>query len=228
MNIEALCERVTRFGFTLLETDFAIDAKPHKIINLSRTEKSLIWIREKDSSFMISNPSKVGDYISIVEKRDYSYLMNDGGAIQIAFVYNKNRISRHRLLYYPCPFLIDPHEMEGSDGGSFPLIDFINDTFMDNSEDNLLLRSPFRFDYVPTEAADFHPASHLTINDPSCRIPVRSPLEFDTFVKFILENFYMEAWQHGKIKQDLIFHQEEECLSVHDKSRVFLNWQYST
>lgn len=177
---------------------------------------------------MIDNPSTVGDYISIIEKRDYSYLMNDGGVIQIAFVYDGDRISRHRLLYYPCPFLIDPHGMEGSDGGSLPLIDFITDTFMDDLEDNMLLRSPFRFDYVPTEAADFHPASHFTINDPSCRIPVRSPLRFDTFIKFVLENFYIEAWQHGRIKQGLMFRQEEECLSVHDKRRIFLNWQYPT
>lgn len=226
MSVESLCDRVTRFGFALLEAGFAIDANPHKIINLSRSEKSLIWVREKGSSLMIGNPSTVGDYISLIKKRDYSYLMNDGGAIQIAFVYDSDRISRHRLLYYPCPFSVDPYGMEGPDGGSLPLIDFIIDTYMDDLEDNMLLRSPFRFDYVPTVAADFHPASHFTINDSSCRIPVRSPLKFDTFVKFVFENFYIEAWQHGKIKQNLMFRQEEECLSVHDKHRIFLNWQY--
>ena len=226
MKIESLCRRVTRFGFTLLGEAFALDAKPHKIQSLSTTVKSLIWVRENDSRLMIDNPSRISDYLSILKRQDYSYLMNDGGVIQILFVYDGNRIARHRLLYYPCPFLFDPHEIDQTGNGPPPLVDFIIETFMDELDENLLLRSPVRFDYAPTEATDFHPASHLTINDPSCRIPVRSPLGFDTFVKFILENFYMKAWQHGRIKKDLIFHQEEECLSVHDKHRAFLTWKH--
>ena len=226
MNIETLCRHVTYFGFTLLGAEFALDAKQHKIKSLSTTKKSLIWTREKDSPLMIENPSRIRNYLSILQRQDYSYLMNDGGVIQIAFVYDGNRIARHRLLYYPCPFPFDQHEIHRTGNEPLPLIDFIVETFMDDLDENLLLRSPVRFDYAPTAADDFHPASHLTINDPGCRIPVRSPLKFDTFIKFILENFYMEIWQHGRIKKNLVFRQEEECLSVHDKHRAFLNWQY--
>ena len=227
MNIGHLRRRITDFGFTLLEAGFALDAKHHKIKNLSKTEKSLMWVRENNSSLMIDNPSRIGDYISILERQDYSYLMNDGGVIQIAFVYDGNWTAQHRLLYYPCPFLIDLHEIYQADDGPLPLVDFIIETFLDDPDKNLLLRSPIRFDYAPTKATDFHPASHLTINDPSCRIPVRSPLGFDTFIKFILENFYINAWKRSKIRKYLIFRQEEGCLSVHDKQRAFLNWQYS-
>ena len=229
MNIENLCRRVIDFGFKLFEEGFAQHVKMHKIDNLSRTEKSLMWVRENDSSFdsslIIGN--RISDYLSILERQDYSYLMNDGGVIQIAFVYDGNYISQHRLLYYPCPFPIDPHETyQIGDGPSLPLIDFITEQILDDPDKDILLRSPIRFDYTPTMADDFHPASHLTINDPSCRIPVRSPLGFDTFVKFILENFYMEIWQNDKINQLLIPRQEKECLSAHDKQRAFLNWQY--
>ena len=226
MSIEALCHRITAFGFTLLEAEFALDAKSHKINNLSKTEKSLMWVREDDSSLMIDNPSRISDYLSILQRQDYSYLMNDGGVIQIAFVYDSNCISQHRLLYHPCPFPIDLHETYQTGDGPLPLVDFITERFLDEPDKNLLLRSPIRFDYAPTMAADFHPASHLTINDPSCHIPVRSPLGFDTFIKFIFENFYIEIWRNNKINQLLVLRQEKECLSAHDKQRVFLNWQY--
>jgi hypothetical protein len=106
------------------------------------------------------------------------------------------------------------------------LLEFIMDAFLDKIEDNLLLRSPVRFDYAPDAAADFHPASHVTINTASCRIPARSPLQFDTFIKFIFENFYLAAWQHPKVARSLAFSLETESLSVHDRGRAYLNWVY--
>jgi len=95
---------------------------------------------------------------------------------------------------------------------------------MTELEESLLLRSPIRFDYTPTETAEFHPASHLTVNDPSCRIPARAPLSFDTFIKLIFENFYIEAWQSPSVSRGLAFAQEVECLSEHDKGRAYLQW----
>ena len=67
MSPEALCKHVTQVGFTLLEAEFALDARPHKIENLSATRKSLIWVRDENSSLMTANPSKVGDYLSLLE-----------------------------------------------------------------------------------------------------------------------------------------------------------------
>jgi hypothetical protein len=223
MNVEALCRRVTQFGFILLGADFAMDARQHSVEWLSATRKSVMWARDSLNSLMVENPSHVGDYLSILEKREYSYLMRDGGVLQIAFVFDRGQIERHRLLYFPCPFRITRHDLNAFNGG---LLDLIQDAFMDELDEKLLLRSPIRFDYVPNAGTDFHPASHLTLNDPSCRIPARAPLRFDTFMKFVLENFYIEAWQHPPIARALAFSQEAECLSEHDKRRAYLHWEH--
>jgi hypothetical protein len=221
MRVESLCKRITQFGFTLLETDFALDARSHQVDKLSRTKKSLTWARESSAPMVIGSPAKIADYLSLLERQDYSYLMNDGGVIQIAFVYDRGEIEQHRLSYHPCPFLIERRELERFGGG---LLDFILNAFMSDLDETLLLRSPIRFDYAPSAAGHFHPASHITVNDPCCRIPVRSPLQFDTFIKFILENFYISAWQNRAVTRVLAFRQEHECLSVHDRSRAYLNW----
>jgi hypothetical protein len=223
MSAEALCRRVTQFGFTLLGADFAIDARQHYVERLSATKKAVMWVRNERNSLITANPSRVGDYLSILERQEYSYLMCDGGLIQIAFIYDGRQIDRHRLSYHPCPFAITRRDLSAFDGG---LLDLIQNVFMSELEENLLLRSPIRFDYAPNATADFHPASHLTVNDPSCRVPVRSLLQFDTFMKFILENFYIEAWQHPAIARELTFIQERECLSEHDKARAYLHWTH--
>jgi hypothetical protein len=221
MTAESLCARVTEFGFTLLGADFALDARQHKIEKLSATQKSLTWVRGGGGKIITG--LKIYDYLSLLERQEYSYLMNDGGIIQLAFIFNGREIARHSLSYYPCPFSIEREELDAHGGG---LLEFITDAFLDKIEDSILLRSPIRFDYAPDAVAEFHPASHVTINTTSCRIPARSLLQFDTFMKFILENFYLAAWQHPKIVRALTFRLETECLSAHDKSRAYLNWAY--
>jgi hypothetical protein len=172
---------------------------------------------------MTSNPAKVSDYISILERQNYSYLMMDGGIIQIAFIYQDRAIIRHRLAYHPCPFDISAHDVAAFDGG---LVDLIQNVFLDDLENNVLLRSPIRFDYAPDGVQVFHPASHFTVNDPTCRVPVRAPMQFDTFMKFILENFYLDAWKDHSVVRHLNFSQEPECLSGDDKRRAYLHWDH--
>lgn len=227
MNVEALCRRITDFGLMLLDAEdaeFALDVNSHVVKRLPEKKKELLWARKKGSPLMAGN--RISDYLSIVKTRDYSYLMNDGGVIQIAFVFDAGRIARHRLVHHPCPFPVDPREIARSGEGPVPLADFIIETFMDDPGEHLLQRSPVRFDYDPDRAADLHPASHLTINDSECRIPVRSPLRFDTFMKFVLDNFYSETRLHQRIQEALVLRQEEECLSEYDRRRVFLDWRH--
>jgi hypothetical protein len=173
---------------------------------------------------MVGNPARLEDYIALLANQEYSYLMSDGGVIQIAYIFDGDQIERHRLAYYPCPFAITYRDLSAYGGGG--ILDLINDQFMTEIEGNLLLKSPIRFDYVPKAAADYHPASHITLNDPSCRIPARAPLGFDTFMKFILENFYMDAWKNQAVARELTFSHEEDCMSDHDRGRAYLDWTH--
>jgi hypothetical protein len=224
MTTEATCRQVAQFGFTMLENEFALDARQHVVRSLSATRKSLMWARNVDATLITDNPARLEDYISVLGNREYSYLMNDGGVIQIAYIFDRDQIEGHRLVYFPCPFLISRRDL--SPYGDAGILDLINDQLMTEIEENLLLKSPIRFDYAPGAAADYHPASHITLNDPSCRIPARAPLNFDTFMKFILENFYFDVWRSQAVIRELAFSHEEDCMSDHDRSRAYLHWTH--
>jgi len=224
MSAETICWRATRFGFTLLGNEFAIDARQHFVEQLSANRKSVMWVRTGDHSLVAGNPARLEDYISLLSNREYSYLMNDGGVIQVSYIFDRDQIERHRLAYYPCPFPITRRDLSPYDNRG--ILDLINDQFMTEIEENLLLKSPIRFDYAPAAAADYHPASHITLNDPLCRIPARAPLNFDTFMKFILENFYFAAWQSKAVTRELAFNHENDCMSDHDRSRAYLDWTH--
>jgi hypothetical protein len=125
-------------------------------------------------------------------------------------------------VYYPCPFSIDTSLLEEFEGG---LSDLIREVYMEDLERSVALRSPIRFDYAPESAADFHPASHITINEQTCRIPVRSPMRFDQFMRFILENFYPHVLAEESIADAILKEHDAECLSEHDRGRIHLTWQ---
>lgn len=224
MSAEALCKRITQFGFTLLEHEFALDARQHTVARLRGSAKALIWARTGDQTLITANPLRVADYLALLERQEFSYLMRDGAIVQIAYTLKNNSIERHRLAYYPCPFEITAAALRRYEGG---ILDYIVENFMSDVETNVVLRSPIRFDYAPEAAQGFHPASHITINDPGCRIPARAPLTFDTFIKFLLENFYVDAWGERAVTAALRFSQEPDCLSADDKKRAHLHWSHS-
>ena len=49
---------------------------------------------------------------------------------------------------------------------------------------------------------------------------------FDTFMKFILENFYFDVWRSQAVIRELAFSHEEDCMSDHDRSRAYLHWTH--
>ncbi len=226
MSVGRLCRDITNFGFNMIEAEFAWDANVHKVDQISANKEALIWVQNQDLHAMIEIPSRVNDYCSLIASKDYSYLMNDGGIIQTAYMYDNDRISKHRLLYFPCPFRIDDYEVGEITGELVPLLDRIVET--EDFPDNFLLRSPIRFDYAPHDASEFHPASHMILNDPDCRIPVKSPLRVHTFIQFVFENFYLTAWKHPGVQESFARLREEgregECLSAHDRELAFLDW----
>jgi hypothetical protein len=140
MTTEATCRQVAQFGFTMLENGFALDARHHVVRSLSATRKSLMWARNVDATLITGNPARLDDYISVLGNHEYSYLMNDGGVIQIAYIFDRDQIEGHRLVYFPCPFPISRRDL--SPYGDAGILDLINDQLMTEIEENLLLKSP--------------------------------------------------------------------------------------
>lgn len=221
MTAEALCSRVTDFGFKLLEHEFALDARHHAVNRISSTMKEVIWARNGTGGLMVSNPFRIDDYLSLLSGKEYSYLMLDGALVQVAYTMSGSSIERHRLSLFPCPFPIVPSELLRYEGG---LLEYISENYVENIHQNIVMRSPIRFDFAPEAVSSYHPASHVTINEPSCRIPARAPLGFDTFMRFLLENFYFDACANNSIMSSLRKSREKECLSVHDRKRAIFTW----
>ena len=223
MSVAALARRITQFGFDLLSRDFALDARAHVRAPLTRTRASLMWVRDDpDASLIIDDPTRIMDYVTLLERKEYSYLMYDGAIVQVSYVFEGEAIDRHRLLYYPCPFSIDVSLLEQFEAS---LSDLIREVYMEDLERSVVLSSPIRFDYEPEAAADFHPASHITMNKNTCRIPVRSPMRFDQFTRFVLENFYPHVLEEKKIANAILNQYDAECLSEHDRGRIHLTWR---
>ncbi|WP_296595427.1 DUF2290 domain-containing protein [Phenylobacterium sp.] len=223
MSVAALARRITQFGFDLLGSEFALDARAHVAESLSSTRSALMWVRDHpDASLIIDDPARILDYLALLERKEYSFLMHDGAIVQVSYTFEGTDIDRHRLLYYPCPFSIDAtllDELEVS------LSDLIREIYMEDLERSVALRSPVRFDYAPEAAADFHPASHITFNEQSCRIPVRAPMRFDQFMRFVLENFYPSILEDESISAAILNERDGECLSDHDRNRIHLTWR---
>lgn len=223
MSIAALARRITQFGFDLLGNEFALDARAHVTERLSNTLSSLIWSREDpDASLIIDDPARIMDYIALIERKEYSYLMHDGSIIQISYTYDAGEIASHRLLYYPCPFQIDISIL--NEFGA-TISDLIREVYLDDLQGSVSLVSPIRFDYAPEAVADFHPASHITVNRQTCRIPVRSPMRFDQFMGFVIENFYPHILSEPSIADTILRAHDAECLSDHDRSRMHFSWR---
>jgi hypothetical protein len=223
MTVHTLASRITRFGFDLIAEEFALDARYHRASQVSASSHTIVWDRDPRSPVWCSCPATLADYRAIIASKDYSYLLMDGAVVQVLMTFDRGSIAWHRLHYFPSPFRISEDLLADFDGG---LLEFIDEVLQDDLAPNIVSRSPFRFDFDPENAGPLHPASHLTINEESCRIPARAPLSFDTFMKFILENFYPDVLFNERLRNALNFEHEPDCLSNDDRSRTYLQWSY--
>lgn len=222
MTAASLCKKVSDFGFALLEHGCAIDAQSHTVDNGPRNIRRMSWPRDPAVSNMSPANPTFADYLQILKEKNYSYLMRDGAIVQLQYTFAGRDITKHRIVYWPCPFDIQ----STLDAIEEPIVDVIEQMFMPDAGTSAVLRGALRFDFAPNQAAPGHPASHLTLCDIDCRIPVRSPITFDTFARFMLENFYSDVWAVNAIRSRLSFHQEPSSLDQSDLQRMHFNWQY--
>src|SRR5262249_18184366 len=96
----------------------------------------------------------------------------------------------HRLVYYPCPLIMQPEE---DDLGILDLIDLLNDREL---VVRLRQETPLRFEFDPDSATENHAASHLHLSRDSCRVPVYAPLSLGRFIQFVFRHFYPVEWEN--------------------------------
>jgi len=123
-------------------------------------------------------------YNELASRRCFSVKFLDGGLLQILFRYNNNTLIKHRLAYYPSPYLCSFSED--------PEVYEVDSLFTDITT-RKIIPFPIRFDFDTQNGIDVeHPICHLTFGDiQNCRLPVSAALSPKWFIEFILRCFYL-------------------------------------
>lgn len=127
-------------------------------------------------------------YDRLKGERAYLVRMADGALVQMMYIFKEGEIQRHRLAFFPSPYL---EEFQNA-----PEIYLEDEVYADILDRNIV-PFPLRFDFDGRDGVHeevTHPMSHLTLGQyRNCRIPVTAPLMPYHFIEFILRNFYHTA-----------------------------------
>jgi hypothetical protein len=143
---------------------------------------------DRTAAFLLTHEHPTIDqYVAWINAGAYSAVLHDGSLLQIAYSVIDGNIAGHRLAYIPCPYDIDQRLLREGE----PLGDVISLYRGTDAQ----LRSSIRIDFDPSAASPGHPATHMTINAPSCRIACTAPVHVLRFIDFVFRHFYPRLWR---------------------------------
>ncbi|MDE0066256.1 MAG: DUF2290 domain-containing protein [Acidimicrobiaceae bacterium] len=167
--------------------DYVRDAElAHFTTEISMNSTSVAWhpLDRKGGFIESFEHPTIDQYVTWLVNGDYSALFFDGSLIQITYGVTGGEVSRHRLAYFPCPYVLD-RELLGQGMSVADAVELCRNS-------DAVLRSPIRFDFDSQSAAPGHPASHVTINGVDCRIACIAPLHVMRFLDFVFRHFYAQ------------------------------------
>ncbi|CAM5399475.1 hypothetical protein TMEC54S_02566 [Thauera mechernichensis] len=130
--------------------------------------------------------SNIDEYLTFLIGRHYHYLLSDGSMIQMSYdLDTRNEVKQSRLVWYPCPVIFLPEELEYSS---------IEELVRTSPLEQIGCRSPLRFDYAPHQATNNHSTTHLHLGMEDFRFPVQRPLEPSRFARLIIRSAYPRIW----------------------------------
>jgi hypothetical protein len=171
--------------------------------------------------FDISAPyASVDQYIEWAMQSHYSAVLPDASLLQITYDVVAGVVASHRLAYVPCPVLVDSALLYEE-----AFIDVV-EAHLGEGIPSIVLRSPIRFDYDPEAEQPGHPAAHLTLNGPDCRIGCIAPIHPYQFLDFVYRHFYPELhdlgrdWFHGGAQRRF----DERVLTDEVRGQMHITW----
>lgn len=142
-------------------------------------------------------------YDEMNKSRSYNVKYADGGLMLLLYKFESDRLTAHRLGFFPNPDLLDFQANYE---------EYLDDEIFADIIDPRIVVSPLRFDYDDRKEVVkdvVHPASHMTLGQyENCRIPVTRPLMPHQFFSFIIRNFYNCAFKRYSqllTKYDVLF-----------------------
>lgn len=158
--------------------------------NVSRDDASIEFPGMHTVNLLDEHRGSLHEYFAIYKAGAYTALMSDYAILQISAWYHKEKIIEYRYVYHQCPFRQrDLIEAELLPIDVLELFDF------SKHPEDLMLSALWRFELAPQDARPGHPASHVHVCDPSFRLGVAKSYSIRTFLRFVLEGFYPDAWQ---------------------------------
>jgi hypothetical protein len=140
------------------------------------------------------------EYTEINEFRNYTVKFIDGAVAQYFCQFKGEEIVRQRLTFYQSPW-VRPYDSKHKEYD-----EWIKDAEDIGEETKILFGwevfghreiASVRIEYAPDQYKSvIHPKTHLHLSGcEGCRIPVGGPLGAATFFRFVIKNFYSEAWE---------------------------------
>jgi hypothetical protein len=216
-----IAQQLTQLTTNLFANGHAIDAQTHKVVDAADRTQLVTWTaRTPDGiGFPHDKFATLEEYLFFLEHRQFSAVLRDGALVQASYRLHRNEIVWHRLALIPCPIVFEPSELE-----DISLPDFLSVIDPAELKRRVRLRSAIRFDYDPLNARPQHPASHATLNDACCRIPVRSPVHLRAFVRFVFSNFYPDLWENEVCLHAIDEARFAPCIAGEDVASMHLHW----
>lgn len=133
----------------------------------------------------------LNQYVSIYETGAYHCILFDGSIVRVYFKFHKNILLQESLLYWPAPIIIPEEDVD-----ELGIREAVNMYFSDEKSrrTKVIMRSPIRFDFDSSNVSELHPAAHVHMQHADCRISAKRPICFNTFIKFVFENFYPDSY----------------------------------
>ncbi len=193
---------------------------------VSMSATGVAWHAHKQQAeFLITREHTYEQYLIWVENGSYSALLRDASLLQISYEVRDGKIVAHRLAYVPCPCIVSQDLLDAllEEGHSIDEIVSLCEHARD-----VVFRSPIRFDYDAANAKPGHPASHMTINSPDCRIACVAPMHVLRFVDFVYRNFYPKLWSaHASFFAEAAWRHIGDGVIVNDE-RTHLHMAWDT
>jgi hypothetical protein len=163
----------------------------------------------------------VAEYLSALGAGHYSAVLYDASIIQMTFDIEGGRVTRHRLNFVPCPYVIDLDLL--TEGEPMEVVRM----YADDPKQEVALRSPVRFDYDSENATNGHPAAHLTINSDACRVACVAPMHAYRFIDFVFRHFHPSHHKaHAKFFSSAsLTHLGDRSISDEDRHSPHISWR---
>lgn len=181
---EVILNQIEKINAILIEEGYSKHQNFSFIKNYNDNFRIVTWQTNPNLSSTFNETYNYKNVYDIYkENKNYTILLIDDAILQISYEFKKNTLMKHRLAFFPSPYLEefqnnrDIYEVE---------------LFFSEIINKGIVPTPVRFDYDKDSFKELnHPKSHMTVGQyKNCRIPVRSALTPFQFINFILNNFY--------------------------------------